>query len=296
MKIKHYFLLFIGFFSITLVGNAQAPNWSVNPNRFQYSMTITAVLDLNCTELTSPSNQLGAFVGDSLRGTAYTSTVIGGRYEASMTVYSDLVNGEKVTEPGYQVQEGDKIAFRGKLIRPEKKLVYLLLNKPKDYITTLNDDRGRRTVMELLKGKIKERIFPVGRLDRATTGLLLLTNDGELAEKMAHPSHKVKKVYHVVLDKSVTAADLDRIREGLELEDGLAPVNWVDYDGKGKDEVALEILFGRNRVVRRIFEHLGYEVKRLDRVYYAGLTKKDLPRGFWRHLTAKEVIMLKHFT
>ncbi|MCB0557123.1 MAG: rRNA pseudouridine synthase [Phaeodactylibacter sp.] len=206
------------------------------------------------------------------------------------------VNGEKVLQPGYQMQKGDVVCYKDKVIKPEVKKVYILLNKPKDYITTLNDDRGRRTVMELLKGKIKERIFPVGRLDRATTGLLLLTNDGELAEKMAHPSHKVKKVYHVVLDKSVTAADLDRIREGLELEDGLAPVNWVDYDGKGKDEVALEILFGRNRVVRRIFEHLGYEVKRLDRVYYAGLTKKDLPRGFWRHLTAKEVIMLKHFT
>ncbi|MCB0546585.1 MAG: rRNA pseudouridine synthase [Phaeodactylibacter sp.] len=207
------------------------------------------------------------------------------------------VNGEKVTEPGYQVQEGDKIAFRGKLIRPEKKLVYLLLNKPKDYITTSKDERGRRTVLDLVGDKVKERIFPVGRLDRATTGLLLLTNDGELAEKLAHPSHKVQKLYHVVLDKALAAVDLDKIRNGLELEDGQALVDAVDYvQGNKKNEVGIELHIGRNRIVRRIFEHLGYEVVRLDRVYYAGLTKKDLPRGRWRHLTEKEVIMLKHFT
>ncbi|MCB0568510.1 MAG: rRNA pseudouridine synthase [Phaeodactylibacter sp.] len=206
------------------------------------------------------------------------------------------VNGEKVLEPFYQVQKGDVICFRGKAIKPEEKKAYILMNKPKDYITTVNDERGRHTVMELLKGKVRERVFPVGRLDRATTGLLLLTNDGELAQKLAHPSHKVKKVYHVVLDKPLDAAALERIRQGVELEDGPAPVNWADYDGKGKNEVSLEIVIGRNRVVRRIFEQLGYEVRRLDRVYYAGLTKKDLPRGFWRHLTEKEVIMLKHFT
>ena len=207
------------------------------------------------------------------------------------------VNGEKVTEPGYQVQEGDKIAFRGKAIQPEKRLAYVLLNKPKDYITTVKDEKGRRTVLDLLGGKVKERIFPVGRLDRATTGLLLLTNDGELADKLAHPSNKVQKLYHVVLDKALDAADLDKIRDGLELEDGKAIVDAVDYvQGKKKNEVGIELHIGRNRIVRRIFEHLGYEVARLDRVYYAGLTKKDLPRGRWRHLEEKEVIMLKHFT
>lgn len=207
------------------------------------------------------------------------------------------VNGEKVTEPGYQVQEGDKIAFRGKVIRPEKKLVYLLLNKPKDYITTAKDERGRRTVMDLVGNKVQERIFPVGRLDRATTGLLLLTNDGGLAEKLAHPSHKIKKLYQVVLDKPLAAADLDKIRAGLELEDGKAVVDAVGYvRGAKKNEVGIELHIGRNRIVRRIFEHLGYQVVRLDRVYYAGLTKKDLPRGRWRHLTEQEVIMLKHFT
>ncbi len=207
------------------------------------------------------------------------------------------VNGEKVTEPGYQVQAGDKIAFRGKPIRPEKKLVYLLLNKPKDYITTAKDEKGRRTVLDLVGNKVQERIFPVGRLDRATTGLLLLTNDGELAKKLSHPSHKVKKVYQVWLDKPLAAADLEKIGAGLELEDGKAIVDAVGYiEGGKKNEIGIELHIGRNRIVRRIFEHLGYEVVRLDRVYYAGLTKKDLPRGRWRHLTEKEVIMLKHFT
>ncbi|MCB0587364.1 MAG: rRNA pseudouridine synthase, partial [Phaeodactylibacter sp.] len=207
------------------------------------------------------------------------------------------VNGEKITEPGYQVKEGDQVAFRGKPIRPEKKLVYILLNKPKDYITTVKDDRGRRTVLDLLGGRIEERIFPVGRLDRATTGLLLLTNDGELAEKLAHPSNKVNKLYHVVLDTPLSTADLEKIRNGLKLEDGKATVDAVDYvQGKKKNEIGIELHIGRNRIVRRIFEHLGYKVVRLDRVYYAGLTKKDLPRGRWRHLEEKEVIMLKHFT
>ncbi len=207
------------------------------------------------------------------------------------------VNGEKVSEPGYQVKEGDQVTFRGKPIRPERKLAYILLNKPKDFITTVKDERGRRTVLDLLGSEVQERVFPVGRLDRATTGLLLLTNDGELAEKLAHPSHKMKKLYHAVLDKPLDAPDLDKIRNGLELEDGKAPVDAVDYvRGKKKNEVGIELHIGRNRIVRRIFEHLGYEVVRLDRVYYAGLTKKDLPRGRWRHLTEKEVIMLKHFT
>jgi len=207
------------------------------------------------------------------------------------------VNGEKVREPGYQVKEGDQVTFRGKPIRPERKLVYILLNKPKDHITTVKDERGRRTVLDLLGNKVQERVFPVGRLDRATTGLLLLTNDGELAEKLAHPSHKMQKFYHAVLDKPLDALDLDKIRNGLELEDGKALVDAAGYlQGQKKNEVGIELHIGRNRIVRRIFEHLGYEVVRLDRVYYAGLTKKDLPRGRWRHLTEQEVIMLKHFT
>ena len=206
------------------------------------------------------------------------------------------VNGEVETSPGYQVQSGDLIFFKGKAIAPERRKVYLLMNKPKNVITTVKDERGRKTVMDLLKGKISERIFPVGRLDRDTTGLLLLTNDGDLAQRMMHPSHEMKKIYNVTLDKPISPEELDQIRACLILEDGPAPVNWVEYLGKGTEkEVAIEIHIGRNRIVRRIFEHLGYEVKKLDRVYLGGLTKKDLPRGFWRPLREKEIIMLKHF-
>lgn len=206
------------------------------------------------------------------------------------------VNGEKITEPGFEVNETDKVAFKGKAIRPEGRKVYILMNKPRDVLTTVSDDRGRRTVMDLLKDKVRERIFPVGRLDRNTTGLLLLTNDGDLAEKLAHPSHKVKKIYHVVLDKSIPQADIDKIKAGVTLEDGVALIDGIDYvEGAAKNEVGVEIHIGKNRIVRRIFEHLGYEVVKLDRVYYGGLTKKDLPRGFWRRLTQREVIMLKHF-
>lgn len=207
------------------------------------------------------------------------------------------VNGEVVKEPFYLVQPGDKVTYKGKLIQPEAHKVYILMNKPKGYLTTVSDDRGRKTVMDLLKGKIEERIFPVGRLDRATTGLLLLTNDGDLAKKLSHPSHKVKKVYHVVLDKPLAKVDIEKIKKGVELEDGLALVDGVDFvKDAPKNEVGIELHIGKNRIVRRIFEHLGYDVTRLDRVYYAGLTKKDLPRGFFRQLTEKEIIMLKHFT
>jgi 23S rRNA pseudouridine2605 synthase len=207
------------------------------------------------------------------------------------------VNGEVVKEPFYVVQPNDKITFKGKPVKPEANKVYVLMNKPKGFLTTVTDDRGRKTVMELLRGKIEERIFPVGRLDRATTGLLLLTNDGDLTKKLSHPSHKIKKVYHVVLDKLLAKVDLDKIKSGLELEDGPVQVDGVDYvQDAPKNEVGIELHIGKNRIVRRIFEHLGYEVVKLDRVYYAGLTKKDLPRGFFRHLTEKEIIMLKHFT
>jgi 23S rRNA pseudouridine2605 synthase len=207
------------------------------------------------------------------------------------------VNGAVVIEPFYQVQPSDQVQFKGKNIRPEEHKVYILMNKPKDYITTLSDEKGRKTVISLLKDQVAERVFPVGRLDRLTTGLLLLTNDGDLAKKLSHPSHKVKKFYQVELNKPVDKADLERIRQGLELEDGRAEVDGVDYiEGGRRSEVGIRLHIGKNRIVRRIFERLGYEVKKLDRVYYAGLTKKDLPRGFWRHLTEQEVIMLKHFT
>lgn len=206
------------------------------------------------------------------------------------------VNGKVEPNPAYQVQESDEVRFKGDLIKPEERKVYLLLNKPRGYITTTSDERGRKTVLDLVGKRVPERIFPVGRLDRETTGLLLLTNDGDLAKKLAHPSHEVKKTYHVALDKEVPPEHIEAIKKGLQLEDGPAPVDAANYvRGAGREEVMVELHIGRNRIVRRIFGHLGYEVKRLDRVYYAGLTKKDLPRGFSRHLTEQEIIMLKHF-
>lgn len=205
---------------------------------------------------------------------------------------SVIVNGEVITEMGYKVKRNDDVRFDGRRLNPEKK-EYVLLNKPKNFITTTRDEKGRRTVMELVSSASNNRLYPVGRLDRDTTGLLMFTNDGDLAKKLTHPKHGVRKIYHVFLNKNVTIADLRKIREGLELEDGKVDVDEVDYvTGASKKEIGIEIHSGRNRIVRRIFEHLGYEVSKLDRVVFAGLTKKDLPRGHWRFLTEQEVINL----
>ena len=223
---------------------------------------------------------------------------IAARRKASEYIMEGLVtvNGEVVTEPGHRVKLTDKVTYRGKPIEPETQKIYILLNKPKNTVTTVSDEKNRRTVMDLMDPNIKLRIYPVGRLDRETTGLLLLTNDGDLAKKLSHPSHEVTKIYHVVLDKPISEAHLKEIQNGLTLEDGLAPVDKVSYvKNKGKNEVGIEIHIGRNRIVRRIFKHLGYHVVRLDRTYYAGLTKKDIPRGKYRLLNDREVLMLKHF-
>lgn len=214
------------------------------------------------------------------------------------------VNGKVVFEMGHRLNQGDKVHFEGKLLNPEQK-VYVLLNKPKDYITTVSDERDRKTVMDLLEGvneKLKDgkkvRIYPVGRLDRNTTGVLLFTNDGELAQQLIHPSSEVRKVYHVFLNKKLKDADLEKIAEGgVVLEDGIAEVDEIALPNpKNKAEIGIEIHSGKNRIVRRIFESLGYEVEKLDRVFFAGLTKKDLPRGRWRFLSEEEVRMLRHFT
>lgn len=204
------------------------------------------------------------------------------------------VNGEVVTELGYKVKPTDSVQY-GKKNLSREKLVYVLLNKPKDFITTTEDPEGRKTVMDLVKNASKERIFPVGRLDRNTTGLLLFTNDGELAQKLTHPSHKNSKIYQVEVDKPLTKEHFEQIQNGLELEDGKAEVDDLALIGNTNKFIGIEIHIGRNRIVRRIFESLGYEVVTLDRVQYAGLTKKDLPRGNWRFLTEKEVIRLKYF-
>jgi len=205
------------------------------------------------------------------------------------------VNGEAVTELGHKVDPmKDAIRYNGELLKREKN-VYVLLNKPKDYITTTDDPQERRTVMQLVEKATRERIYPIGRLDRNTTGLLLLTNDGDLADKLSHPKNNITKIYQVELDKSLTQGDLNKIAFGLELEDGLIKPDVISYvQGGTKKEVGIQIHSGKNRIVRRIFEHLGYDVVKLDRSVYANLTKKDLPRGRWRYLDEKEVIQLKH--
>lgn len=204
------------------------------------------------------------------------------------------VNGKVVTEMGYQVKPGDVVSYGGEKLRSER-LRYFLLNKPKGFITTVDDPQERKTVMMLIDGACPERIYPVGRLDRATTGLLLFTNDGDLARKLTHPSSNVYKIYHVELDKPLTKEDMKRMLEGIELEDGMVHVDDVQYVDSANDKrvVGVELHSGKNRIVRRIFEHLGYEVHKLDRSVFAGLTKKDLPRGRYRELTEKEVGYLK---
>ncbi len=204
------------------------------------------------------------------------------------------VNEELVLDPGYRVKHDDKVTMSGKKLTPQKGMVYILLNKPKGFITTNDDPQGRKTVMELVGNSGVDRLFPVGRLDKETSGLLLITNDGELTQKLCHPSYKIKKVYQVTLDKPLTKADFEKIMEGVDLEDGIAKVDALAYLER-KDELGLEIHSGRNRIVRRIFESLKYEVVKLDRVMYAGLTKKNLPRSKWRYLDEREVVLLKHF-
>ena len=203
------------------------------------------------------------------------------------------VNGNIVTELGTKVLRTDTVLFHDQLVTIEKK-VYVLLNKPKDYVTTSDDPQNRKTVMDLVQDACRERIYPVGRLDRNTTGVLLLTNDGDLASKLTHPQYLKKKIYHVYLDKNVTAADIKQIAEGINLEDGEIHADAIEYASEtDKKQVGIEIHSGRNRIVRRIFEHLGYHVVKLDRVFFAGLTKKNLRRGDWRYLTEKEVNMLR---
>ena len=205
------------------------------------------------------------------------------------------VNGKVVTEVGTKVNLNDEVHMDGKLLQPEAK-VYLVLNKPKDFVTTLDDPLGRKTVIDLIKNACTERVYPVGRLDRMTTGVLLFTNDGDLTKRLTHPSYNKKKIYHVFLDRPIAQEELDMIAKGLELEDGFIQSDAISYaDPKDKKQVGIEIHSGKNRIVRRIFEHLGYTVEKLDRVFFAGITKKNVPRGKWRFLTEEEVRMLKNF-
>jgi len=217
------------------------------------------------------------------------------RREADQLILSGTikVNGQIITTLGYKVKPTDKVEYNNTLIKNEK-LVYILLNKPKNYITTVDDEKGRHTVMELLGNQIKKRVYPVGRLDRNTTGLLLLTNDGDLAKKLTHPSYGAKKIYHVVLDKKLLPEDFEKIKNGINLNDGFIKVDNISYvENEPKTNIGIEIHSGKNHIVKRIFESLNYKVVKLDRVVFAGFTKKNLPRGKWRFLEKHEIDFLK---
>lgn len=223
------------------------------------------------------------------------STGLCSRREADEHIKNGLitVNGKLVDQLGAKIKPGDDVRFNGERLKQER-FVYILMNKPKDFVTTVKDSHAKKTVMEIIGRACKERVYPVGRLDKNTTGVLLLTNDGELTKKLTHPSYKKKKIYHVFLNKSVKKVDMIKITEGINLDDGDIAADSVNYvDMSDKSQIGIEIHSGRNRIVRRIFEHLGYTVRKLDRVYFAGLTKKGLQRGQWRFLTDNEIAMLK---
>jgi len=218
------------------------------------------------------------------------------RREADKLIIAGVVrvNGKVITELGMKISPGDKVQYEEQTISKER-TKYILLNKPKGYITTVDDPEKRKTVMNLIHGACKERVYPVGRLDRNTTGLLLFTNDGTIAKKLTHPKYGIKKIYHVEIDRALSRADLEKIRTGLVLDGENIEVDTIEYieGSRSKKELGVELHSGKNRIIRRIFEHLDYKITRLDRVYYAGLTKKNLPRGHWRFLEEHEVNLLK---
>ena len=216
------------------------------------------------------------------------------RREADTYISTGLVsiNDKIITELGTKVYPDDIVKFNGETIRNEEK-VYIVMNKPKDFVTTVSDPHAKDTVVGLVKNKCSARVFPVGRLDKATTGVLLLTNDGDMADKLMHPSYEKKKIYHVFLNKRLKGTDMAALLNGITLEDGFIKADSISYVDNDETQVGVEIHSGRNRIIRRMFEHLGYKIKKLDRVYFAGLTKKNLRRGQWRFLTKDEIAMLK---
>jgi 23S rRNA pseudouridine2605 synthase len=247
-------------------------------------------------ERVKKGDPLPSFNENEIRLNKYLSNAgICSRREADVLIQTGVVtvNGEIITELGYKVKLGDAVQYDGETINAETKR-YVLLNKPKGFITTMDDPMGRKTVMSLVRKACRERIYPVGRLDRDTTGLLLFTNDGDMAKKLTHPRYQAKKIYHVELNKSVAREDLEKLIKGVDLEDGRTRFDAADFvkDGSAR-EIGVELHSGKNRIVRRMFEALGYEVIKLDRVQFSGLTKKDLPRGMFRHLTESEVSFLK---
>jgi 23S rRNA pseudouridine2605 synthase len=242
----------------------------------------------------TPEDQ--AEITDLIRLNKYISNAgVCSRRDADKIISEGLitVNGNVITELGFKVALKDDVCYQGRKLNPERK-VYLLLNKPRGFVTTVDDPHASRTVMQLVENACSERIYPVGRLDTQTTGLLLFTNDGELAKKLTHPSYEREKIYHVQLDKDLMDSDVEKIKHGIELEDGFIAADDIQLiDPSDRRQVGIEIHSGKNRIVRRIFNHLGYNVDKLDRVMFAGLTKKDLPRGRYRFLTSQEVNFLK---
>jgi 23S rRNA pseudouridine2605 synthase len=244
---------------------------------------------------TPPQNNPTSADGDEIRLNKFIANAgVCSRREADRLISEGLiqVNGQVISTIGTMVKKSDTVIYEGKELNPEK-LVYVLLNKPKDCVTTLSDPHAKRTVIDIVKHACTERIYPVGRLDKMTTGVLLLTNDGDLAKRLTHPSHEHRKIYHAFLDKPITKEDLNKIEVGFELEDGFIQSDKISLVQGNNYEVGIEIHSGKNRIVRRIFKHLGYEVVKLDRVYFSGLTKKDVPRGKWRLLTQQEITFLK---
>jgi len=242
------------------------------------------------------AHEVGLAGDDKIRLNKYiASTGICSRRDADEFIKAGLitVNGKLVTDMGIKISPADVVKYNGEKLQEEKK-VYILLNKPKDYVTTVEDPHAKKTVIDILRGSCKERVYPVGRLDRNTTGVLLLTNDGELTKRLTHPRFEKLKIYHVQLNKNLKSSDMEKIATGLTLEDGFIKADAIHYsDPVDKSQVGIEIHSGRNHIVRRIFEHLGYVVSKLDRVYLAGLTKKNLRRGEWRYLTPKEIVILR---
>lgn len=251
------------------------------------------------TVITNPVNIERAVTDDKMPLNKFIAHAgVCGRREAAEMVKQGLVKVNKtvINEPGFKVSHADEVSVNGKRVYLAKNLVYILLNKPKDFITTTSDPQKRKTVLDIIGKATPERVYPVGRLDRNTSGVLLLTNDGELSQKLTHPSNQIKKVYHVTLNKPLEKGHFEQILKGVVLEDGPANVDVLAYaDIKDKTQIGVEIHSGRNRIVRRIFESLGYDVKNLDRVVFAGLTKKNVERGKYRFLTEKEVRDLKYF-
>ncbi|RLD31813.1 MAG: rRNA pseudouridine synthase [Bacteroidetes bacterium] len=251
---------------------------------------------VNGQKPTSPTTETPASQKNEVRLNKYmANSGLCSRREADKLILtgSVTVNGRKVTELGTKITPGDEVKFKGRKLIPEKN-VYILMNKPKDVITSTEDPQGRKTIFSIIRSKPDERIYPVGRLDRMTTGVLLLTNDGDLTKKLTHPKYQKKKIYQVSLNKNLNRKDMEKIAEGITLDDGLIQSDSISYvDPDDKREIGIEIHSGRNRIIRRIFESLDYRVEKLDRVYFAGLTKKGLTRGKWRYLTDKEISVLK---